>query len=226
VLAVSNTARLRDASAVHLHRAQLPDHHVAMRGGFRVTSPARTVVDVAREHGVDPAVVAGDAALRVGLLDEADLADVLELQHNWPASAAARRAVGLMSAASQSPLETLSRLRMTDAGLPAPVLQQEIGDELGHFLGQVDFYWDEFGVVGEADGALKYDGMPAVVAEKTRQSRLLETGLTVVRWEWSDLHRFDLVASRLRSAFVRGRQPGSGRGWSMLNAPWEVLRIP
>jgi hypothetical protein len=195
---------------------------------MRVTSPARTVVDLAREVGVESAVVAGDSALAAGLVVATDLTEVMELQHRWPGRAAARTAVELLAVGSQSPLETLSRLRIRDAGLPAPVLQQEIGDEQGYFVGRVDFYWDEFGVVGEADGRRKYerdDVVDVVLAEKARQSQLLETGLIVVRWDWADLTRFELVANRLRSAFARGRRRGTGRAWSLLNEPDQELRL-
>ncbi len=80
-------------------------------------------------------------------------------------------------------------------------------------------------MVGEADGGLKYETLADVTAEKRRESRLLETGLIVVRWTWSDLQRFDLVAHRLESAFLRGRQHGTGRGWSLLAEPRFVPQM-
>ena len=56
---------------------------------------------------------------------------------------------------SQTILESLSRVRLCDAGLPEPRLQVPIYDEDG-LIGYVDMLWEDLGVVGEADGALKY----------------------------------------------------------------------
>ncbi len=181
-----------------------------------VTTVARSIVDVARERGHDVALVAADAAVRTELVTARELDDAFSRQRGWPGRSAAAQALALVDPDAESPLETLSRLRMGECALPKPTLQQEIGDEYGSPLGRVDFYWDEFGVVGEADGEMKYDSLAAVTAEKRRQSRLLETGLIVVRWQWQDLRHFDAVGQRLRSAFRRGRRRGDGRAWSLL----------
>lgn len=105
---------------------------------------------------------------------------------------------------------------MTTARLPPPQLQAEIGDEFGIFVGRVDFYWPEYGVVGEADGNVKYTDCSALIAERRRQRRLESLGLIVVRWEWSDLHRFWAVVQELTAAFQRGVRRGAGRRWSVL----------
>jgi hypothetical protein len=86
-------------------------------------------------------------------------------------------------------------------------------------MARVDFYWDEFGVVGEADGHAKYRLSPdSLVMEKLRQERLENAGLTVVRWGWAEAHRPDDLRRRLLSAFERGRardQAGLPRKWSL-----------
>ena len=106
---------------------------------------------------------------------------------------------------------------VADAQLPPVHLQVGIGDEWGRFVARADFYWPQFGVIGEADGNLKYDeGRAAIVAERRRQQRLEDLGLVVVRWEWSDLTRFEVVVRRLRAAFARGVPPGHGQRWSLL----------
>ena len=83
--------------------------------------------------------------------------------------------------------------------------------ETGLWLARVDFYWDEFGVVGEVDGKIKYDDQPESVLwrEKRRQERLEDTGLVVVRWGRAELDVLPRLVARLRSAFDRG----SRRAW-------------
>lgn len=212
---------LRGLAAVHLHRAGLPAAEVVTVGGARITSAARTVCDVARECGSDAGVVAADAALRARLVTPAQLGAQVSRCARWPGIASARRAVALADPLSESPLESLSRLRIAAAGLPTPELQVEIGDDLGTFVGRLDFYWPEYGVAGEADGNLKYTDRSVLVDERRRQRRLESLGLVVVRWEWADLRRFAGVTRELKAAFQRGVRPG-GRRWSVL----PCTRIP
>lgn len=124
---------------------------------------------------------------------------------------------------SESPLESVSRLAIRDAHLPAPWLQPTVLVD-GRFVGRPDFYWDEFGVTGEADGWEKYEaGWQRLRDEKRRQERFEEAGLVVVRWGSDDLDRFDRVAERLLAAFRRGsRLPRSERRWVARPAePWR-----
>ena len=145
---------------------------------------------------------AADAALHGGRLAPSELADVLEGCAGWPGRRAARLTYALCDGRAESPLESLSRLRLAAARLPSPQLQAELSDELGRFVARSDFYWDEFGVVGEADGEQKYQSRADVLEERRRQRRLEDLGLIVERWGWADLRRFDEVA-----AGCAGRSP-------------------
>ena len=78
----------------------------------------------------------------------------------------------------------------------------------GELIGYTDFGWPQLRTVGEFDGQVKYGRLlrpgqepgDAVFAEKLREDRLRDQGLSVVRWTWSDLARFAPVADRLRRA--------------------------
>ena len=214
-LTVPAATPLRTMADIHLHRAAITPDEVTSLSGSRLTSVSRTVVDVAREHGVDAGVASADAALRLGRTSRVELARAADRCRGWPGGRAARITADLADGGAESVLESLSRVRIGAAGLPAPTLQVAIGDQHGQFIARVDCYWPQFGVVGEADGNLKYDGgRTAIIAERRRQQRLEYYGLIVVRWEWSDLARFDAVAQRLRVAFSRGVAQGEGQRWS------------
>lgn len=217
-LTVASGTALRELAHVHLHRATLLETDVVSLDGYRVTAAARTVLDIAREHGVAAGVVAADFALHAGLIDAASLAAAFEVCMRWPGRKAARITLASADGDAESPLESLSRLRMAATGVPAPRLQPEICDEFGRFIGRPDFFWDEFGVVGEADGDLKYErGRAAIVEERRRQQDFEQVGLIMVRWGWADLYSFDGVARRLWSAFRRGAPLGSReRRWGIL----------
>ena len=83
-------------------------------------------------------------------------------------------------------------------------------------MARTDFLWEETGVVGEADGLEKYDGVNglALRQEKLRQETLEQTGLIVVRWGWSDLADLPRLVDRIGRALVRGsRRPATEKFW-------------
>jgi len=104
-------------------------------------------------------------------------------------------------------------------GLPLPECQVPIVDDWNDLIGIVDFLWRDHGVIGEADGAMKYrDDLPGaqpretrLLAEKRRQELLERRGFVVVRWDWRDatVDKADLVR-RLEAAMRRSRQPIPG----------------
>jgi hypothetical protein len=202
---------------LHVHRAQFdPDREVVRSLAIERASTSRTVADIARECGVEEAVVVADAAIRSGRTDADRLQRELEICRFWPGAQAARTVVALSDGRSESALESVSRLRIGATSLPAPELQVDILDAAGHFLGRGDFYWEEFGVLGEADGMEKYDGVrpESLREEKLRQERCENTGLIVVRWTESDLLRMPRLVERIAHAAQRGsRRPASERRW-------------
>lgn len=194
----------RIGTGVHVHTAPLRPDEIDSVDGVRVTSLARTVVDVARTSGFEAAVAVADAALRAGLGGD-ELADAVARVSRWPGCSAARRVVAFADGRSESAGESRSRVALDRAGLRPPVLQWEMwrGRVL---IGRCDFAWPEDGVVGEFDGKTKYgrhlrpgeDVGQVVYREKLREDELRAEGLTVVRWTWRDLRAFDRTAARIR----------------------------
>lgn len=202
---------------VHLHRCALPTSTGHDLGS---TTIERTVIDLAREHGLTSGLVAADCALQLKLTSLEALRSELETCQRWPGVRAARDAIAFTDGRSESVLETRSRLLMHQWGLPEPDLQVRIGNGWGGFVARVDFYWDQFGVVGEADGAMKYDGTdPTPLHREKKRQEVLEQDLElpVVRWGTSDLRDFGTVAARLRRRFAKRAQfPREGRLWRVL----------
>jgi hypothetical protein len=195
-----------DTSAALLHRAKLRPHDVVHRNGTAVTSVARTLADYARVSTLWAAVVCIDHARRHGLVSMDELRDVWRMCKSWPGGKRIEPAVALSTRWSESPLESCSRLALGHHGVPTPELQAEIRGLTGRFLGRTDFYWDEQGVVGEADGQSKYVDRDVLTAEKFRQERLEEAGLVVVRWGWDDLRHPADLAARVKRALARGQR--------------------
>ena len=203
----------------HLYRASLPTEHITHVAGVPVTTAARTVVDAGRDLPHVSAVAAIDAALHRDLVHQDDLDEVLRRCWNWPGIRRAQRAVRLADGRAESPLESVSRLVIARLGLPRPQPQAVILDQYLRVVAQADFYWDEFGVIGEADGRSKYDDRTVLTAEKERQELLEDLGLVAVRWGWRlAWRRQDMLHERIARAFVRGQlrdRSGFRRLWSV-----------
>jgi hypothetical protein len=200
----------RLSRGLHVHVGSLQQGEMVDVGGIAVTSVARTIVDVARSAPFEQAVVIADAALRMRLVDPAALAAAQHRVATWRGGPAAGRVVAFADGGSASVGESRSRVALRQAGLPVPVLQWEVRSAQGGLVGRVDFGWPQLRTVGEFDGRVKYgrllrpgqDPGDAVFEEKRREDDLRAQRLSVVRWTWADLDRFDPVAARLRRGFA------------------------
>jgi hypothetical protein len=106
-------------------------------------------------------------------------------------------------AGAQTYLETLSRVSLVRQGIPEPILQVPIHDQAG-LVGIVDMLWSDWRVIGEADGAVKYETREDVIREKRREDRLRALGFSVVRWMWEDIvNEPARVAEQIRRAARR-----------------------
>ena len=199
---LTRTSGSRRAGRVHVAIADLPDDHLRVSDGLVLTSPARTAVDIARARGFIAGLVTSDAVLRAGT-SRADLHDVLACMPRWPGSSSARHVVNHANGCAESPLESVVRARIVDLRLPMPTLQKPIYADDGWLIARADFYWEEFGLVGEADGAVKYTDEQALFREKERRDAV-EERYQVIRWTWRQAHASDeQFRARLLAAIAR-----------------------
>jgi hypothetical protein len=203
------------AARVHLHRNNLaPGQRLRLSPSgsnpLPTTSVARTCVDIARESGRDAAVIVADAALARRMMYQSELASIAADLRGIPGSLAALQLPELADARSESPLESISRLVFLDAG-SRPDLQVPIYNHDGALVARVDFGWAELGVVGEADGRMKYLDLPrtdvetSLWDEKQRQDRLADLGLVVIRWGWREAINSHLLLAKLNRGICRAQ---------------------
>ncbi|QEE62416.1 hypothetical protein FVA74_13165 [Salinibacterium sp. dk2585] len=176
---------------------------IAAIDGLQATSLARTVIDLAARAPFDTAVVAADAALRRAAfplsgvprtpLTRDDLRRELLLLPRAQGTVRARLVVNFADARAQLPGESLSRVNMLRAGIPAPSLQAELRGASGkrYFA---DFSWTWARLIGEFDGEAKYsdpgflEGRTphrALLDEKEREDDLRLAGYRMCRWNWA-----------------------------------------
>lgn len=193
------------------HAGAWTPNDVWQLGDRLLTSPARAAVETASLVGVEHAVVIFDGAIDLDLASPEEIAATYQRMDGWPQTQHLQVSVRLMRPGAQSVGESRSRFMCWGQGLPEPVLQFEVRDEMGVIVGIADMAWPEHGVLGEFDGRVKYGRllMPgespgdAVFREKRREDEMRRlTGYCFVRLIWLDLNR-----PRATSAMIR-RQLG------------------
>ena len=188
-----------------MHRARFEDDEVVPWGDHFVTTPARTLVDIARAGDFTAAVVGLDHALSRRATPAQSLAkdDVIAVLQRYASSrgtARASAAVEFADGRSGSGGESLSRVGIFQLGFERPELQVRHPHPEGYY--DVDFEWprrkDRPPTIGEFDGVMKYlskryrDGREAgevVVAEKYREDILRGQGNGFVRWGWTEARK-------------------------------------
>jgi predicted transcriptional regulator of viral defense system len=200
-------------AGMHRFNMNVPTTHVVAISGFPVTTPARTVVDLARTLDFRAGVAAADSALFKKLTTKADLRSVVAALPRRAGIARAAEVIEFADGRAESPLESIARVGLRDSGLPPPELQVQLGDACEP-IARVDFYWKQYRTAAEADGAMKYDKDPGLARRQLRRDHLLRAeGYEVVHFTWQDINFSpELVATWIRQAFRRQVESGVAQG--------------
>lgn len=190
---------------VLLRPSELPDDHVTIGpGGLPVVTPLRAGIEAARAvrgrtEWAAIAVVAGQRRhLEWESGEKIDIAAVMqdpearrEISRRTIEAIDALRGHGVVTARRvaqatdprlETPLEVVSWLRFRRARLVVCEPQVWKYGASGRRY-RVDFDLGD-GIVGEADGAVKYDDRSVLLQEKERQEDLEAAGSSVLRWGW------------------------------------------
>ena len=170
-----------------VHRRDLPPDDVVERDGLRLTTPLRTVLDLARSLPLEHAVAAADSALRQGLLTQEERGAAVGALPAAPGGARVSRVVSLVDPSSGSVLESVCRVLFVLAGLPAPQTQHSVRGADGRLLGRVDFAWPEHRLVVETDGFAFHADRLSYRADRRRTNALVVAGWRVLRFSWEDV---------------------------------------
>lgn len=165
--------RRRPGIVVHRRSTTDPRH----RHGIPVTSPAKTLVDLAAELATDPLEAAINQADKLDLIDPDALREQLESYAGVPGVARLRRTVDRRTfSMTRSQLERRFKPIARRAGLPKP----RTGEFVNGF--EVDFYFPDLGLVVETDG-LRYHRTPQQQAkDRLRDQAHTAAGLTPLRF--------------------------------------------
>jgi hypothetical protein len=194
------------ASGVRVHRRQPIPSHLTRHQRIPVTTPARTLVDIA--CGLRPAQV----ERAVNEADRLDLIDP-EALRRWIVTCPPMRGLGVLRRTLDVHTFTLTASELERrflplarrAGLPMP----ETGSWVNGF--KVDFYWPDFGLVVETDG-LRHHRTPAQQArDRLRDQAHQAAGLTPVRFTRAQVaYEPQHVLSILRDVVAHLPRVGAG----------------
>lgn len=189
-----------DRAGVKHHLAPYRPEDLRIVEGLPILGPARTALDMTREHGRAHGLAACDAAMRSGVT-RSQLHDVLATMASWPHSRCMRWCIEHADAKAESYLESLVRDFVLELGIGRPVVQFGLTD--GHTTAFADVCVRRH--FFEADGLLKYapdnpSGLaPATVLVEEKRRHDFLTGFKLGS---SRLTYVDLFSGR-RAALAR-----------------------
>lgn len=180
-----------------VHTGWLPAPDVQQVGRFRVTTAARTCVDAARWYNADASIALVDAMLSARLVGPSDLKRQLATSVGRGLTRA-EEVLSLADGRAESPPESMLRLRVVRAGLPAPEPQLEVWHR-GRFIARVDLGWREAKVALEYDGA--WHANPGRLGpDRKRLNDLVAAGWTVIHVTAADLRDLSAILTQVRQA--------------------------
>lgn len=208
-VSIGGRAGRRRRPGLVIHRPiRLPAEETTVRRGIPVTSPARTLVDLA-EVSRGPAI--RRALAQAEVLRIFDLGAIEQAIAAQPARVGARRLARAVDeqvgeiAITRSALEERFLRIAASAGLPRPCVNQVVAGL------EVDFFWPGLGLVVETDGFRFHGTRSAFERDRERDALLLAAGLLVLRFTHRAVVRTPRdVQRRLRA--VAGRAQGAFPG--------------
>ena len=179
---------------------------VTVVGGRRVLRPAPLLLWLARDWDLVDLVALGDVALSRRLMSLSSLDGALAAWGPQPGVDRAKRARGLLSPRSKSPMESRLRVRFVLAGLPTPQVNLMVttappgyrGPEVDT-LGELDLAWKEAKVGVEYDG--EDHARPRARSNDSSKRRLFARHgwevIPVTAWDY--FNRLDAVIAEVRA---------------------------
>ena len=173
--------------------SDLPQDDVTVLHGVRVTTAARTALDVARYSPRFVALAAVDTFAHRGLVDPRDLLARSRRLVGARNIARARFVLEQCEPATESAGESWLRLRLVEADLPRPAAQISIRDSVGREVYRIDMGYTKARVGVEYDGEEFHHrtGGQYEADERRRRDLLARFGWTVI-----GVHRGDVLGRR------------------------------
>lgn len=171
----SPTARRARHAGITAHRSDLPRDEIRIRHGLPVTSPARTLLDLAASTTAAELARAAANAYVAGLAPEAEIERTLSRHAGRPGTRTRQRILdGGLHRTRSNPERDLAA-RCVAARLAAPQLNATVAGL------EVDAHWPSHRVVVEIDTLGTHGHARACAADRRRDQTLQAAGIAVLR---------------------------------------------
>jgi very-short-patch-repair endonuclease len=174
----------RRRPGLHVHRSRsLAPEDTKIHRGIPVTSPARTLLDLAEVASARELERAFDEALTQRLTTRPALVALVERSQGHRGTGKLRALVnrGEEPALTRSEAEERFLAILREAGLPTPEVNTYVARHL------VDFLWRECSLVVEVDGYRFHSSRSAFERDRVRDAELDAAGFRVIRVTWRQL---------------------------------------
>ncbi len=189
---------------LHFHSRALALGDVLPRDGVALTSPARTVFDLAAYLPRREAVWCVDDALRRNVTTPSALMQVGERRLGGRGDALARERIAEADGVAESMLETIGRLALADGEVPLPQAQFKVHNDVGRLIARLDGAYPERRLAVKFDGQSFHSAPEAVFRDRRRQNSLELEGWRVLRFTWWDVvHDTKRFVATVRAALLR-----------------------
>ncbi len=200
VIVARNAGRRIDG--IRAHRSRVDPRDVWRRGGILITSPARTILDLAATTPAQPLRRLVRDALAEGRVSIRQLTDVVDRHRGHRGVAALRRLIADGYVPTRSELEDRALDLILAAAIPKPEINPRV--EFDGRPIRPDMFWRELGVVIELDGARWHDDPLTRRDDADKQAILEAHGLRVLRITWRQLvDNPRQTIARIRAALAR-----------------------
>jgi very-short-patch-repair endonuclease/predicted transcriptional regulator of viral defense system len=167
------------------HRSELAVDEVAQLERVPVTTPARTLVDLARTVSSRELERSLARADRLRLVRSAELASLLDRHAGRAGSGRLRRLLSrdTLPAHTRSDIEERLLALIRSSGLPEPDLNVSL-----HGI-EVDCFWRAARLAVEVDGYAYHSSVGAFIRDRQRDAALAAAGIQVLRLSWHQIVR-------------------------------------
>jgi very-short-patch-repair endonuclease len=197
---------IRRTPGVRVHQTPLGRGDAVLLNGIPVTSPARTILDVAGDVTRRELEQALAVAERMRRKVRSELTELLRIHPRHRGSAALRRLLESLAASGTAPLFLRSTAEaaawdlIVELNLPLPLVNHRL---LGM---EVDFHWPELRLVLEVDGFEFHGGIEAFHRDRERDAALALAGHQVLRFTWRQFDKDRIRTAGALSAAVARRE--------------------
>jgi very-short-patch-repair endonuclease len=188
-------------AGIRTYADRLAEDEVMEINRMRVTTPARTALDLACRNPRARAVAAIDALANATDLKVADVELLCQRYRGRRGVTRVPAALDLVDAGAESPRETWLRLLLLRAGFPRPRTQIPVYDEFNQLIARLDMGWEDAMIAAEYDGDHHRTNRRQFNRDIARTEALITMGWILVRVTSVDTPA--VIIRRLESAFAR-----------------------